>query len=92
MPFIAKHGYEVVLYDQRGAGKTSPGKLYALTNDKYVIEDLDSLVEKVKDQYPGEKMFLVGHSMVSYYYYYTLLLPLLITNHLYIYKRVEESL
>lgn len=50
------------MYDQRGAGQTSPGKLYALTNEDYVFSDLDTLIESVTKDYKGP-LFLSGHSM-----------------------------
>lgn len=66
-PFLANAGYEVILYDQRGAGKTAPGDLYALTNETHVFNDLDSLIEKVLEEYasqlPHLPLYLMGHSM-----------------------------
>lgn len=65
MPHIALAGHEVVIYDQRGAGRTSPGKLYALTNEQHVFEDLDALIESVVKTNEGSGLPLVlwGHSM-----------------------------
>lgn len=67
-PFLAKAGYEVIIYDQRGAGKTSPGDLYALTNEQHVFNDLDRLIEITTKQYTDLPLFMMGHSMVSCVY------------------------
>ncbi|KAF5098119.1 hypothetical protein DV451_003545 [Geotrichum candidum] len=61
-PEIAVRGYEVICFDQRGAGKTSPGKLFAITNERLVYVDLDKVIETVTKDYDG-KLFLAGHSM-----------------------------
>lgn len=61
-PEIAVRGYEVICFDQRGAGKTSPGKLFAITNERLVYVDLDKVIETVTKDYDG-KIFLAGHSM-----------------------------
>lgn len=63
LPHFALAGFEIVVYDQRGAGKTSPGKLYALTNEKHVFKDLDVLLDDVFKNYPNDLVFLWGHSM-----------------------------
>lgn len=60
---MADIGFDVIGFDQRGAGKTSPGKDFAITNDKYVFEDLDRIVEFAAKDYDG-KLFMCGHSMV----------------------------
>lgn len=62
-PEYAARGYEVICFDQRGAGKTSPGKLFAITNERLVYLDLDNVIETIIKDYEG-KLFLAGHSMV----------------------------
>lgn len=68
LPFFALRGHRVIVYDQRGSGQTSPQHLYALTNEKYVLGDLDRLIEtvvreaKTADAAPVP-LFLWGHSM-----------------------------
>lgn len=64
-PEFTKKGFEVVAFDQRGAGKTSPGNLFAITNEQLVYKDLDKIIEYMTKDYDG-KIFLMGHSMVSY--------------------------
>lgn len=64
-PEVAEIGFEVVGFDQRGAGKTSPGKAYAVTNEEWVYKDLDRVVEYCLKDYDGP-LFLCGHSMVGF--------------------------
>lgn len=64
-PELSKIGFEVISFDQRGVGKTSPGKLFAITNERLVYEDLDRIIEFVTKNY-SDKLFLAGHSMVSF--------------------------
>lgn len=63
LPHYALSGFEVVNYDQRGSGKTSPGKLYGITNEKLIFEDLDKLLAVVFEEYPNEPVYLWGNSM-----------------------------
>ncbi|VVT50199.1 uncharacterized protein SAPINGB_P002650 [Magnusiomyces paraingens] len=68
MPHLARLGFEVVLFDQRGAGKTSPGPLYALTDDTHVYADLDRVLEAVwelneTENTPEVPLVLWGTSM-----------------------------
>lgn len=62
-PEVTKLGFEVVGFDQRGSGKTSPGAAFAITNETLVYQDLDRMVEFATKDYDG-KLFLCGHSMV----------------------------
>lgn len=62
---LSKLGYECFFFDQRGAGETSPGKDYGLTNEAHVFKDLEFFIEynlKLRKD-PTEKFFLGGHSM-----------------------------
>lgn len=61
-PYLALKGHKVVLYDQRGAGLTSPPEQYGLTNEKYVMQDLDGMIEHITKDYDGP-LILSGMSM-----------------------------
>lgn len=63
-PSMQAEGYEIIVFDQRGAGDTSPGNLYGITNEKAVYDDLDRMIEAVIKNYKGH-LFLAGVSMVS---------------------------
>lgn len=64
LPFLAAAGHRVIIFDQRGAGETSPGDLYALTNQTLIHKDLDTLLATVFDTLPtGRPLILAGHSM-----------------------------
>ncbi|ANB14309.1 Yju3p [Sugiyamaella lignohabitans] len=62
-PDFAARGYEIIGYDQRGAGHTSPLKKdFGNTNEYYVFNDLEELLESETKGYNG-KFFMWGHSM-----------------------------
>lgn len=65
MDNLALNGYESFMFDQRGSGMTSPGKLRGLTNETLVFQDLDHFISKnLKDtKSAGIPLFLFGHSM-----------------------------
>lgn len=67
--FLATSGYEVLSFDQRGAGKTSEKKKHwGSTNEKLVFADLEKFIELQieahKDDTSPKQWFLIGHSMV----------------------------
>lgn len=68
LPHLARAGHEAIIFDQRGCGRTSPGSLYALTNEEYVLSDLDTLIETIVESEAASgaapvPFFLWGHSM-----------------------------
>jgi len=66
---LASRGYVVVADDHLGHGKTSEEHgLYITPDDAQdaMIQDMRSLYERVKAEYPNLPYFLHGHSMGSY--------------------------
>lgn len=59
--YLARHGWRVYLYDQRGHGKTPGLRAYVDTFGD-LVEDLLTFIKHVKNQEPGKKLFLMGHS------------------------------
>lgn len=63
LPDIAKEGYEISVFDQRGFGQTAQGKKdYGISNEYYVFEDLNALLKSLIDD-SVVPVFLYGHSM-----------------------------
>ncbi|ODQ82390.1 hypothetical protein BABINDRAFT_29739 [Babjeviella inositovora NRRL Y-12698] len=61
---LCSEGYECFVFDQRGAGLTSPGKEKGITNDAFTYADLDQMIGlNLKSLPDGKKLFLFGHSM-----------------------------
>lgn len=65
MDFLSQNGYESFIFDQRGAGVTSPGKLKGITNEYHTFNDLEHFVEKnlAECKENNTPLFLWGHSM-----------------------------
>lgn len=65
MDNLAQNGYESFMFDQRGSGMTSPGKLRGLTDEYHTFHDLDHFIEKNLKECQNEKipLILFGHSM-----------------------------
>ncbi|QLQ78170.1 hypothetical protein HG537_0A04170 [Torulaspora globosa] len=65
MDHLALMGYESFMFDQRGSGMTSPGKLRGITNEKLVFDDLDHFLLKNLERCAASAtpVFLYGHSM-----------------------------
>ncbi len=59
--FVAQ-GHAVWTYDQRGHGRSSGRRAYAHTFDDY-LDDLDAMLGCTREQFPGQPLFLFGHSM-----------------------------
>jgi len=57
----AGRGWHVMMYDQRGHGRT-PGRRGHYRFDD-LVSDLGRFVEVTADRYPGIPIFLVGHSL-----------------------------
>jgi alpha-beta hydrolase superfamily lysophospholipase len=68
--FLANNGYAVFGEDHRGHGLTAKdGKFGHFDNEfgyKKVIEDNYTLTKLIKNEFPGKKVFLLGHSMGSF--------------------------
>lgn len=64
-PRLQTLGYETTAFDQRGSGETSPGKLFGVTNERLVYQDLDRMIEEVTRGYSGD-LFLAGLAMVRF--------------------------
>jgi len=68
--FLNQNKYSVYTYDHRGHGKSileGERKGY-LGNDGFnkMVDDLHSVVTAIKEKYPQEKLYILGHSMGSF--------------------------
>ncbi len=73
---FAENGFVFNAHDMRGHGKTAEisinngngifGKLADKKGSKKVVEDLNELITGLKSEYPGKKVFLLGHSFGSF--------------------------
>jgi len=74
-PLLAERGITVFAYDQRGfgltaqdtEGKKSKGSAYGKTSWKDQMRDVDWAISHVKETFKGLPIFLMGHSMVSFF-------------------------
>ena len=57
-------GYQVYALDHRGHGK-SDGKLDEISDFSIFVADLKKFFDIIREEYPDEKIFLIGHSMGS---------------------------
>lgn len=67
MRFLAENGFACAMNDHRGYGKSvkapeDNGYTYG-AGAKGTLTDFETLAEILKARYPGEKMYLYGHSM-----------------------------
>ncbi len=60
--YFVSRGYAVYTLDHRGHGKSEGARIYVDRFDDY-IADLRTFHELVRKECPGERFFLVGHSM-----------------------------
>lgn len=60
--FLNEHNISVFRYDLRGHGK-SGGKRGALRSYTEMLDDLQNIITKVREQNKDVKIFLLGHSM-----------------------------
>ncbi|SCU89728.1 LANO_0D06172g1_1 [Lachancea nothofagi CBS 11611] len=64
MDYLSRVGIESFVFDQRGSGQTSPGKLKGLTDESHTFQDLDHFIEwNLEDKSKETPLFLFGHSM-----------------------------
>ncbi len=59
-----EHGYTVYGYDHRGHGR-SEGERAHFESFNLPVEDMRLVVEKLRKQHPGKKLFIYAHSMGS---------------------------
>lgn len=69
--YMAYHGYAVFLHDQAGHGRSVENEsLLGYFGDKNgwrgLIQDVNTLMSKAREKYPGRPVFLLGHSMGSF--------------------------
>lgn len=62
--FLNDNQFNVIRYDQRGHGR-SDGKPVYYSNKGEIVEDLDAMIQFVKETYKGN-VYLIGHSMGGY--------------------------
>lgn len=63
---FAARGISVFAFDQRGWGQTGQKtKSYGITTAQKQLLDLEYFLAQEEQAYPGSKLFLYGHSMVS---------------------------
>lgn len=69
MNYLCELGFACVIYDQRGHGATArtPDELgyFGKGGVKNLVEDTRTVVRWTREQFPGLKVFLFGHSMGS---------------------------
>jgi acylglycerol lipase len=58
---VAGHGFAAYALDLRGRGRSEGERYYADSFDEYV-DDLQMLIDLVKEREPGVAVFLLGHS------------------------------
>jgi alpha-beta hydrolase superfamily lysophospholipase len=68
---LTEAGYAVYADDHRGHGKTAESGLVGHFADQHgwglVVSDLRVLAKKAKEEHPGKKLVLFGHSMGSFF-------------------------
>lgn len=71
MNFLCCNGYTVVGYDQRGHGKTAGslencGYMDDNNNISVLISDVNRVNDFIRENYPAQNIYLLGHSMGSF--------------------------
>ncbi len=69
--FLAKNGYAVYGHDHLGHGRSVSdeselGFFGEQSGCHYLVEDLHTVTEKIRETYPTQPIFLLGHSMGSF--------------------------
>lgn len=59
---LVGHGYRVAAFDLRGHGRSDGKKGYVKSFDHY-LADLEQFLARIQSQNPGQRLFLLGHSM-----------------------------
>ncbi len=57
-----ENSYATVFWDQRASGSSQGNSAESLLNLQQFVEDLDMLVDLIRDKYNNPKLFLMGHS------------------------------
>ena len=69
MRFLKDHGYIACIHDHRGHGESvsDPKGLGYFSDDSgtYIVEDLDDVINEMRERYDGLPIYLFGHSMGS---------------------------
>lgn len=59
---LAQHGYGLFGFDLRGHGRSGGPRGHAPSFEAY-MDDIDRMLEKVRNSLPGKPIFLYGHSL-----------------------------
>ncbi len=62
--YVVPHGYAVYALDHRGHGRSDGARVEIDSYQQY-LDDLKTFFDLVQAEQPGQKIFLVGHSMGS---------------------------
>jgi alpha-beta hydrolase superfamily lysophospholipase len=57
-----ERGYSVWALDHRGHGRSSGDRVY-IEHFEYLVDDLQGLIDLAREELPGRKPYLLGHSM-----------------------------
>jgi acylglycerol lipase len=60
--WFAQRGFAVHAYDQRGHGRSGGRRCHVARFDE-LLDDLERVLARVRDEHPGLPLFLLGHSM-----------------------------
>jgi len=60
--YLAAAGYGVLSFDLRGHGKSDGKNTHVGSFDEY-LADVDIFLTRIRQSFPGKKLFLLGHSM-----------------------------
>jgi acylglycerol lipase len=60
--FLTDRGYAFEAYDLRGHGQSEGSRVFVRSVDEH-LADLQNVLSRVRERYPGLPLFLLGHSM-----------------------------
>ena len=70
MTFLAEAGFACIMNDHRGHGASVRNEkdlgFFYENGDTALVDDLHQLTEQFRQEFPGKKLFLFGHSMGSF--------------------------